>query len=57
MAGSVEEAQSDRARLPQIVTAPGEDEIWPDPMPSCTRVPQRSIQSCSLWLPRRSGAW
>ena len=34
-----------------------EDEIWPDPMPSCTGVPPRSIQSCSLWLPRRPGAW
>ena len=34
-----------------------EDEDWPDPMPLCKGVPTRSTQSCSLWSPRRRGAW
>lgn len=36
-----------------------EDEIWPDPMPSCTRVRPRSTQPCLLWLPvpGRGGGW
>jgi hypothetical protein len=34
-----------------------EDEHWPDPMPHCKGVPARSTQSCSLWSPRRRGAW
>jgi hypothetical protein len=34
-----------------------EDEIWPDPMPSCNGVPPRSTESCSLWSPRQRGPW
>lgn len=34
-----------------------EDEIWPDPMPSCPGVRPRSSQSCSLWQPTRRGGW
>lgn len=35
-----------------------EDEIWPDPMPSCPGVRPRSSQSCSLWQPMsRRGGW
>lgn len=35
-----------------------DDEIWPDPMPSCPGVRPRSTQSCSLWMRMsRRGGW
>ena len=36
-----------------------EDEIWPDPMPSCAGVRPRSTQSCALWvkISRRGEPW
>ena len=36
-----------------------EDEIWPDPMPTCTGVRPRSTQPCLLWLrmSRGGGGW
>lgn len=32
-----------------------EDEIWPDPMPSCLGVRPRSTQPCALWMPLPRG--
>jgi len=36
-----------------------EDEIWPDPMPSCPGVKPRSTEPCGLWmqLPRGGLGW
>lgn len=36
-----------------------DDEIWPDPMPSCRGVRLKSTQPCVLWmqLPGRGGSW